>query len=80
MLRANRMRTESGPRRVNNQPGGGAFEARAIEAIDFISYRSDLTGEIRCGPRTPPDHVYVTWRPAPSSARGMLVAIEFLPR
>jgi tetratricopeptide (TPR) repeat protein len=61
--------------------------ARRFEDVEFITYRDDLSGSVLCGPRTPPDRVYVTWRP--TSARqaqaspptdGEAVAVEFLPK
>ena len=52
------------------------FEAASMDRIDFISYRSDLQGAITCGPRTPADLVYVTWRG--DISRRVLVAVEFL--
>jgi hypothetical protein len=58
------------------------FVAR-LDQVDFISYRSTLTGAVRCGIRTPPDHVYVTWREPPAAAadvKGRAVAVEFLPK
>jgi len=59
------------------------FVAR-LDQVDFISYRPSLTGAVRCGARTSPDHVYVTWREAPAAApadvKGRAVAVEFLPK
>ncbi|MEO6239313.1 MAG: DUF1570 domain-containing protein [Vicinamibacterales bacterium] len=52
------------------------FQAVAFSAIEFISHRADLRGSIACGPRTPPDHVYVTSRPG--DLDGTVVAVEFL--
>ncbi len=48
-----------------------------MDAVEFISYRSDLTGAVTCGARTAPDPVYVTTR---SGTPATVVAIEFLPR
>jgi tetratricopeptide (TPR) repeat protein len=46
--------------------------------IDFVSFRSDLTGEIKCGPRAEP--VMLVYRPDPADrSRGTVVAIEFVP-
>jgi len=45
--------------------------------VEFISYRSDFTGAVACGPRTPPDRVYLTTR---AGNPATVVAIEFLPR
>ncbi len=55
------------------------FEAQ-IPAVDFISYRDDLTGAISCGPLQDPPYVYVTWREglSPRHER-VVVSVEFLP-
>jgi Flp pilus assembly protein TadD len=53
------------------------FSATTIDRIDFISYRNDVRGAITCGPRTPPDRVYLTWRPMKGTKQ--IVAVEFLP-
>jgi tetratricopeptide (TPR) repeat protein len=59
------------------------YAARTMAGIEFISYRSDLHGEVGCARREPPDKVFVTWRPRDeqldASFAGWLVAIEFLP-
>ena len=57
-----------------------------MDAIEFISYRDDLTGEVGCGARKPPEPVYVTYRPVPeargtaAAADGQAVAVEFVPK
>jgi len=59
------------------------FAVPRLDAVDFISYRASLKGAVNCGARTPPDHVYVTWRESsvtPAGARGLAVAVEFLPK
>ena len=53
------------------------FPVAKMDAVEFISYRSDLTGAVTCGARKPPDPVYVTTRPGTPAT---VVAIEFLPR
>jgi hypothetical protein len=57
------------------------FSAAKFDGIDFITYRENMSGTIGCGPRQPPDRVYVTFRPAASQpeSRGVVVAVEFLP-
>jgi hypothetical protein len=50
------------------------FTAQSLTAIEFLTYRADVGGSIRCGPRVPPDPVYVTWK-----GDHVLVAVEFLP-
>jgi hypothetical protein len=52
------------------------FDATTLDGIEFISYREDLDGAIRCGARTPPEPVYVTWRKG--GATRQVVAVEFL--
>jgi tetratricopeptide (TPR) repeat protein len=59
---------------------GGAieqFNARNLSGVELISYRADLRGGIACASRTPPDAVYLTWRPDGDTRRA--VAVEFLP-
>jgi hypothetical protein len=57
------------------------FTAAQLAAVDLISYRSDLTGSVDCGPFTQPMAVYVTWRPASDGSNARIaIAIEFLPR
>jgi Flp pilus assembly protein TadD len=54
--------------------------AKAFNGIDFISYRSDLSGKIECGARH--DHVLLTYRggaPAVPDTDGTVVAVEFVP-
>jgi hypothetical protein len=59
------------------------FTAAGFAAIEFITYRDDLKGSVPCGPRTPPDVVYVTFREPDAAgspaAGGSVVALEFLP-
>jgi tetratricopeptide (TPR) repeat protein len=52
------------------------FDATTLDGIEFISYREDLDGAIRCGARTPPEPVYVTWKKGGATRR--VVAVEFL--
>jgi hypothetical protein len=54
------------------------FQTAKMEQVEFITYRTDLQGNVACGARTPPDPVYVTWRPG--DLDGTAVAIEFVPR
>lgn len=58
------------------------FTATLLGAIDFLSYREDLSGPVQCGVRTPPDKIYLTFRPAlnQDALEGIVVAVEFLPR
>jgi hypothetical protein len=54
------------------------FLAAKMDAVEFITYRTDLQGNVACGPRTPSDPVYMTVRPG--ELDGSVVAIEFLSR
>jgi hypothetical protein len=47
--------------------------------IEYLVYRDDLKGSVRCGPFTPPAPVYATWRPGASPGTRVAVAFEFLP-
>jgi hypothetical protein len=57
--------------------GVARFRAASLDAVEFISYREKTAGNVECGGRTPPEHVYVTARPGPLD--GTAVAVEFLP-
>jgi tetratricopeptide (TPR) repeat protein len=94
VVEAGEQRTEGTLERIACGPKGSTLELRSegallkfdvprLDAVDFISYRSSLRGAVTCGPRTPPDHVYVTWREAatmPEGVKGRAVAVEFLPK
>jgi tetratricopeptide (TPR) repeat protein len=57
------------------------FDAVRLDAIEFLSYRDDLRGSITCGARTPPERVYITWKPQDRPDKPeQVVAVEFLPR
>jgi tetratricopeptide (TPR) repeat protein len=51
--------------------------ARQMKEVDLIAYLSDKEFLIGCGVRTPPDHVYLTWRLEGTTR--VAVAVEFLP-
>jgi tetratricopeptide (TPR) repeat protein len=58
--------------------------AKQMSDIDFITYRTDTTGSVSCGPLKPAVKALVTYRPAaaPTAAGaidGDAVAIELLP-
>jgi hypothetical protein len=65
------VRTADGPMR---------FTAPRMDAVDYITYREDLKGNVGCGPLAAPARVYVTWRPGGDPDERTAVAIEFLPR
>jgi len=95
-IEAGEQRTEGMLEQITCGPRGSTLEVRSegallkfsvprLDAVDFISYRKSLTGAVSCGARTPPDHVYVTWRDDAVSAtaqgaKGRAVAVEFLPK
>jgi tetratricopeptide (TPR) repeat protein len=54
--------------------------AAAFDVIEFISFRSELTGAVTCGARKTQDPVLVTYRPrAADGVIGDVVAVEFVP-
>ncbi len=53
------------------------FQAGRFQEIEFITYREELRGNIRCGAREPEDLIYITWRRTGSAKTA--VAVEFLP-
>src|SRR5262249_27799493 len=61
------------------------FEARSLEAVEFLTFRPSQGGPIVCGRRPPPDRVFLTWRPHPPpatlrSSDGEAVAVEFIAK
>lgn len=60
------------------------FHASRLDEIEFITYRTDLGGNVSCGKRPAPDKVYVTWRAVEGTAAkasdGRVVAVEFPAR
>jgi tetratricopeptide (TPR) repeat protein len=57
------------------------FGAASLSSIEFFSHRGDLRADVTCGPRSPSDLVYLTWRREgdTSTQPGRAVAVEFLP-
>ena len=57
------------------------FHAPTLEQIEFITYRTDLSGKVSCGKRPAPDKVIVTWRAGEGdrmkAGDGRVVAVEF---
>ena len=57
------------------------FHAPTLEQIEFITYRTDLSGKVSCGKRPAPDKVIVTWRAGEGdrvkAGDGRAVAVEF---
>jgi tetratricopeptide (TPR) repeat protein len=61
------------------------YRAVRFQDVEFVSYRDDLAGEVKCGARETEDLVYVTWKEAAPAAAGAppsktIVAVEFLPK
>jgi hypothetical protein len=65
---------------VRTITGEETLQAPKFEAVDFITYRDDLSGSINCGPLKAPMRVYVTWRQGAGPDVRTVVAIEFLPK
>src|SRR3982751_1333285 len=53
------------------------FSAPTLASVDFIAHTSTFRGPVTCGGKTPPDHVYLTWKTV--SGAPVAVAVEFLP-
>jgi hypothetical protein len=66
--------------RIEGRPA--RYTAETFDAVEFLSYRDTREAPIQCGPRVPPDRVYLTWRPGTGRAAldGIAVAVELLPR
>ena len=61
--------------------GTARFGAPALDQIEFITYRDDLTGSIGCGPLLGgPMKVYVTHATDADRKTSRVVAVEFLPK
>lgn len=80
---------ECGPKGVvvvaDTGSGRVRFPPTDFAQIEFITYRSDLGGDVSCGPWKGPAQVMITWKPSgppqPGQAplQGTVVAIEFPP-
>jgi hypothetical protein len=51
------------------------YTAPSLASVEYIAHTPTFRGPVSCGGRTPPDRVYLTWKP--SAKR--VVAVEFLP-
>lgn len=61
----------------------GPFRALApnMPDVEFITYRDDLTGTVKCGALQPGMGVYLTWRGSDDTKEPRVaVAVEFLPK
>lgn len=54
------------------------YAAPALGSVEFIAHRADFRGPVTCGGKTPPEHVYLTYKTVGGANR--VVAVEFLPR
>jgi tetratricopeptide (TPR) repeat protein len=69
---------------VDGDAGTLRLRARAIDDVDFISYRADGLSSLNCGALPAPRRVMVTYRPGadgsgPTATAGDAIAIELLP-
>jgi hypothetical protein len=65
---------------VKTPNGEARFTATALDQVDFITYRDDLTGAIGCGALKQALPVYVTRAFSADRKSSWVVAVEFLPR
>jgi hypothetical protein len=75
-----------------NEAGGATFHLSTADGgldistprmgdVDFVTYRTDLSGSIACGPLASPVPVYLTSKEDPNAAGGtVVVAVEFLQK
>jgi hypothetical protein len=57
--------------------------AKRMEDVELTQFLDDKEFTIKCGSRTIPDTVYLTWRPdqPPVTGRaGVAISLEFLPK
>lgn len=62
---------------VKNKPAAEKYTAPTLGSVDFIAHTPTFRGPVSCGGKTPPDHVFVTWKTVAGAPR--VVAVEFLP-
>jgi len=61
--------------------GTARFNTAALDQVEFITYRDDLSGSIGCGPLLGgPKKVYVTQEISAGRKTSRVVAVEFLPK
>ena len=61
--------------------GTARFNTPALDQVEFITYRDDLSGSIGCGPLLGgPKKVYVTQAISADRKASRVVAVEFLPK
>lgn len=54
------------------------YSAPTLASVDYIAHTPTFRGPVTCGGRTPPEHIYLTWKTVGGVAR--VVAVEFLPK
>jgi tetratricopeptide (TPR) repeat protein len=64
---------------VRTAEGAVRLTAARFGDVEFITYRDDVTGTIKCGPLGTAVPVYASWRIGASDTK-VAVAIEFLPK
>jgi hypothetical protein len=90
-VQAGEQRFEATLERIDCAPGRPAvfrvtnpserLEAARLGDVDFISYRDDLRGGVKCGVLAVAMRVFITWREGNSATRQKtVVAVEFLPK
>jgi tetratricopeptide (TPR) repeat protein len=67
------------------ESGGHTFKLHSdkLSGIRFVTYTTDVRGQITCGLRSPANTVLITYRPAKDSnakTDGEVIAVEFVPR
>jgi len=55
------------------------YQAARLTDIEFITYEPAKGGRFSCGPRVPPDRVFLTWKIG-AGGTATVVAVEFLPK
>lgn len=60
--------------------GQARLTATALDQVEFITYRSDLTGSVVCGALKQALPVYVTYAISGDRKTSRVVAVEFLPK
>jgi hypothetical protein len=69
---------------VDSEAGPLRLRTKAIDDVDFISYRADGLSSVNCGALPAPQRVLATYRPGAegsgaTATTGEAVAIELLP-
>ena len=53
------------------------YTAPTLASVEFVAHTPTFRGPVTCGGKTPPEHVYLTWKTVAGAPR--VVALEFLP-